>query len=314
MRYNYKTYRIIPVVLSMLMFFVWGCNNGSDEFKHTSGGLTYKFHKQNKAGIGLLKGDMVTADVVFRTIDTVFFVSSRDLSVPYQFEILEPKFPGDIYDALLVMAVGDSATFIIDGDSLFLFDFEIQDYPDFITPETEVFMDVKVQDVMPQEDFLLEKNAYRDRLGKMRADLKEKEENDIRSYLEENDFNVNPTESGLYYIELKKGSGPAVEPGKFVKVDYSAMFINGEIFETTKQDIAVKYNIFDSLLNYQPFRYLQGDTLTIAGWNEGLSFMNQGGRGLLVIPSALAYGEQGIEGLIPPFTPLIYDVEILEVK
>lgn len=314
MRYSYKTNRIIPVVLSMLMFFVWGCNNGSDEFKHTPGGLTYKFYKQNKAGIGVLKGDMVTADVVFRTIDTVFFVSSRDLSVPYQFEILEPKFPGDIYDALLIMAVGDSATFIIDGDSLFLFDFEIQDYPDFINPETEVFMDVKVLDVMPQEDFKLEKNAYKDRLEKMRVDLKEKEENDIRSYLEENDFHVNPTESGLYYIELKKGSGPAVEQGKYLKVDYSAMFINGEIFETTKQDIAAKYNIFDSLLNYQPFQYLQGDTLTIAGWNEGLSYMNQGGRGLLVIPSALAYGEQGIEGFIPPFTPLIYDVEILEVK
>lgn len=297
-----------------LLFALWGCGNGQDDFKTTSGGLRYKFHKQNKAGIGVLRGDLITADVVFRTMDTVFFVSSRDLTVPYQFEILEPRFPGDIYDAFLLMAVGDSATFILDGDSLFRYDFEIEEFPEFIDVSTLVFMDVKLQDILPKEDFAQEKKSYKGRVDRVLSELKEKERSDIDGYLKEHNIRVNPTESGLYFVELEKGRGPAVQPGKWVKVDYSAMFINSEIFETSIQDIAMKYDIFDSSLVYQPFEYQHGDTLTIAGWNEGLSYMNQGGRALLIVPSVLAYGEEGVEGFIPPYTPLIYEVEVLEVK
>ncbi len=314
MNYNPNMERLLSLLFIIPLIFGWGCQSDQDGFSTTPEGLTYMFHQQNKAGIGVLVGDIVTADVIFRTADTVFFVSSRDLTVPYQFEILEPKFPGDLYDAFLLMAVGDSATFIIDGDSLFLLDFEIQEYPDFIDLTTDVFMDAKLHDVMPREVFEQEKETYKERVDRLKADLKEREESDIRSYIEQNNIRVNPTESGLYYIEFERGDGPAVEPGKSVKVDYTAMFINGEIFETTKQDIAVKNDIFDSLMRYQPFQYLHGDSITFAGWNEGLSYMKQGGHGLLVVPSDLAYGEEGVEGYIPPFTPLIYEVEILEVK
>ncbi|MBL7137202.1 MAG: FKBP-type peptidyl-prolyl cis-trans isomerase [Bacteroidales bacterium] len=314
MNNNRTIKKLLTLLVILSLFPGGGCQSDQDGFLTTPEGLSYKFHKQNKAGIGVLIGDKVTANVVFRTMDTVFFVSSRDLTVPYQFEILEPRFPGDIYDAFLLMAVEDSATFIIDGDSLFLLDFEIQEFPEFIGPTTKVYMDVKLLDVLPRKEFLQEKETYKDRVDQLLTELKEREEDDIRSYLEQNNIRINPTESGLYYIELERGNGPAVEPGKTVKVDYSAMFINGEIFETTKQDIAMKYDIFDSVMRYQPFQYLQGDTLMIVGWNEGLSYMKQGGRALLVVPSILAYGEEGVEGYIPPFAPLIYEVEVLEVK
>jgi len=300
------------MILSLMM--AWGCRSDQNGFSNTPEGLTYKFHEQHKEGIGVLQGDMVTANVVFRTDDTVFFVSSRDLTVPYQFEILEPRFPGDIYDAFLLMAVGDSATFILDGDSLFMLDFEIQEPPEFIGNQTKVYMDVKLVDVMPREAFNREKVAYEERVDQMKTNLMEREKADIQSYLEQHNIGTKPTKSGLYFIELQHGSGPAVKPGNTVRVDYSAMFINGEIFETTKRDIAMKYDIFDSLMRYQPFEYVQGDTLTIRGWEEGLSYMNQGGRALLLVPSALAYGPKGVEGYIPSYAPLVYDVEVLEVK
>jgi len=310
--------RIVTHLLNLLyglaIISMVGCQFVQGDFKETPGGLLYKFHKQNKVGMGVLQGDMVTADVVFITQDTVFFVSSRDLTVPYQFEILAPQFPGDIYEAFLLMAVGDSATFILDGDSLFRFDFEIQDLPDFIDANTDVFMDIKLIDVMPRDEFSKEKESYKGRVDRVMVELKEKEITDIQAYLAQNNIDVRPTESGLYFIELEKGHGPAVETGKSIKVDYIAMFINSEIFETSIQDIAMKNNIFDSANSYQPFQYQQGDSLTIAGWNEGLSYMKQGGRALLIIPSSLAYGEEGVEGFIPPYTPFIYEVRILEVN
>lgn len=314
MTYNLTVTKPLKLIIILVLVSLWGCNSDQDGFQTTPGGLSYKFYHQNKAGIGVLPGDMVTAVVVFRTTDTVFFVSSRDLTVPYQFEILEPRFPGDIYDAFLMLAIGDSATFIIDGDSLFLFDFEIQEFPEFINASTKVYMDVRLQDVLPKNEFAKEKESYKERISRVLSELKEKEKNDILAYLEQNNISVKPTESGLYFIELEKGNGPSVEPGKSIKADYSAMFINGEIFETSVRDIALKYNIFDSAFTYQPFRFRQGDSLAITGWNEGLSYMRQGGRALFIVPSAIAYGEEGIEGVIPPFTPLIYEVNVLEVK
>jgi FKBP-type peptidyl-prolyl cis-trans isomerase FkpA len=302
------------VLLSCTCLLLSGCRFGEPEYKHTPDGLAYRFYEQHASGEGVFPGDMITADVVLRTEDTIFFVSSRDLSIPYQFEILEPLFPGDIYDALMLMCKGDSATFILRGDSLFLLDFQSPELPSFIQPGTMIFMDIRLLDVMPATVFKEHKAQYRERTSDMEEERQKREQTAIQAYITANGITVNPSETGLYYIELKKGSGSPITVGKEVTVDYSAMFISGEIFETTNRDVAVKNNIFDSSMTYGPFRYRHGDTLLIAGWTEGLAYMREGGKARFILPSALAYGEHGVDGLIPPFMPLVYEVEIVTVK
>jgi FKBP-type peptidyl-prolyl cis-trans isomerase len=49
----------------------------------------------------------------------------------------------------------------------------------------------------------------------------------------------------------------------------------------------------------------------VPGWNEALLLMNPGTKAQLLIPSRLAYGERGYPGLIPPNTPIIFDIEVL---
>lgn len=311
---NTKYTSSIHILFALIALFFSSCSQNDDLFHKTAGGVEYRFYEQNFDCDGVVVGDLITANVVFRTKDTVFFNSYKDLNTLYQFEVLEPRFPGDIYAALMIMCKGDSATFKIKGDSLFIRDFEIHELPLFIDSEHWVYMDIGLVDVIPSDQFMEEKVRFKNRNRKMEAERFQKEQDDIHAYLTKNKVDVKPTESGLYFVEIEPGFGDNIKNGDTVIAHYTAMFINGEILETTKREIAVKNDIFDSSLTYAPFKFLQGDTLLIPGWIEGVALMKNGGKARLLLPSELAYSTYGVEGLVPPFTPLIYEIEILDVE
>ena len=59
---------------------------------------------------------------------------------------------------------------------------------------------------------------------------------------------------------------------------------------------------------------LAGARQVIAGWDQGVAGMRVGGQRRLVIPAALAYGDRGAGGVIPPNATLVFDVELLDVQ
>lgn len=63
---------------------------------------------------------------------------------------------------------------------------------------------------------------------------------------------------------------------------------------------------------YQPIRIAVGAGAVIPGWDEGLQLLNKGSKVTMVIPSNLAYGEQGL-GPVPPFAPIVFDVELVDI-
>lgn len=122
----------------------------------------------------------------------------------------------------------------------------------------------------------------------------EKEEAAIKAYILENNITVAPTYSGLYYIETFKGSGASADGGDRVRVKYKGTFLDGSEFDSGV------------------FTFTLGIGQVIRGWDEGISYMNEGGKAILLIPSSLGYGSQG-SGSIPGYTPLLFDVEVLDV-
>lgn len=107
------------------------------------------------------------------------------------------------------------------------------------------------------------------------------------------------TESGLYYRIDKKGSGKAAA-GRKVAVHYRGQLTDGSVFDDSKK-------------RGQPIELQLGEGQVIPGWEEGLALMSEGDQGRLVIPPALAYGESGAGGVIPPQAWLIFDLEIVKV-
>ena len=107
------------------------------------------------------------------------------------------------------------------------------------------------------------------------------------------------TPSGLQYTDTAEGDGEAAQAGNNVSVHYTGWLTDG-----TKFDSSVDRN--------QPFQFPLGAGRVIAGWDEGIALMREGGRARLVIPPELAYGDAG-NGAIPPGATLLFDVWLVEV-
>jgi peptidylprolyl isomerase len=109
------------------------------------------------------------------------------------------------------------------------------------------------------------------------------------------------TPTGLVYNILEQGKGAKAEKGKTVEVHYTGFLENGDIFDS-------------SVLRGQPISFRLGAGMVIPGWDEGIEFMNVGGKALLSIPYELAYGESGRPPIIPAKAKLIFNVELIAVK
>lgn len=106
--------------------------------------------------------------------------------------------------------------------------------------------------------------------------------------------------SGLKYIEIKEGTGPAPRFGGRAIVHYTGWLPNGTQVDTSRIDnTALEFAI--------------GKNDVIEGWEVGVLTMKVGGQRRLIIPPALGYGDQP-KGNIPPNSTLIFDIELLGLK
>lgn len=110
--------------------------------------------------------------------------------------------------------------------------------------------------------------------------------------------NVKQTESGLQYEVLVEGAGKVPTRQDKVRVHYTGSLIDGTVFDSSVQ-------------RGQPAEFPVNGV--IAGWIEALSMMPVGSKWKLTIPHQLAYGERGAGSSIPPFSTLVFEVELLDI-
>lgn len=108
--------------------------------------------------------------------------------------------------------------------------------------------------------------------------------------------------NGVYIQTIQKGQGVSVESGKTLTLKYKANFINGIEFDNTYFE------------NY--FEYTYGTpNQVIEGLDVALLGMKNKEKAKIIIPSQLAFGEDGSStGIVPPYTTLVYEIEIIDIK
>ncbi len=108
---------------------------------------------------------------------------------------------------------------------------------------------------------------------------------------------------GLIIKDIKIGNGPEAKDGETAIVHYTGMLINGKVFDASK------------LHGNQPFPFVLGAGQVIPGWDIGVKGMRVGGIRELIIPPALAYGDQSPPGSgIPANSTLKFRVHLLGVQ
>lgn len=104
------------------------------------------------------------------------------------------------------------------------------------------------------------------------------------------------TGSGLYYVINEPGSGAQPNINSKVTVKYSGNLIDGTVFDSSGNS-GISFNL----------------NSVIQGWQEGIPYFKKGGKGFLLIPSALGYGSQATEK-IPANSVLVFEIELLDVR
>lgn len=135
----------------------------------------------------------------------------------------------------------------------------------------------------------------------------------IEAYLINNNLEAQRTSEGVFYIISKQGEGDFIEKDSDVLANFTLRLLDGSVLSTTDEELAKAKGLHDEANIYQPYPFRLKEA-SLEGWLIGMPKFKKGSEGTLLIPSRYAFGDKGAGGVIPPNTPVIYDLEIIEIQ
>lgn len=285
-------------------------------FKKGDGGLEYKIVDdvaKEKAAVG----DFLSVDLTIRSDRNDSLLNSTyDLGLPQIVNIAPDSIPGaykgDYNSMFKFLGEGDSAVFKLNLDTMAAK--SGQPKPEFA--DKFVTFTVKVRKHFKKGQ-LTDSALYGQIDTYFKAELenlKKGEEAKIKNYVSSNKLEPKKTATGLQYIVSTEGKGPKPALGDTVVVNYTGKLTNGTVFDSSIKADAEKAKLqIDPMRKFEPLRFSIGNQPVIQGWTEGLLLLNKGTKATFIIPSSLAYGDRPAGNKIPPYAPLVFEIELVDV-
>ncbi|MBL7137201.1 MAG: FKBP-type peptidyl-prolyl cis-trans isomerase [Bacteroidales bacterium] len=271
-------------IVVMVALTSFACSSKFSGFDKTESGLYYKVYSVSEDTVKAKTGDFVSLDMKYTTADdSVLFDSKTGMEgQPIRFQLPPSDFDGDLYEGIRMLSPGDSAEFLINADSLFTITFKAPKRPDFIDSNSFVKFYVTLLSAESMEA------------------LQSKEKELLNQYMEANGITTEPLESGLYFIESVTGSGRKIDSGYMVTFHFNLSLTDGS-------------QVFSSLERGETMQLTYGKPFDTPGFDQGIGMMKKGGKAKFIVPSEIAFGAAGRGAIIPPYSTLIYDVEVVDV-
>lgn len=280
--------KAIIVATGLALVTMQACSQkaGSSKTEKLPSGVEYQLVKDEK-GTNIKAGDIVSLHVSYfvpgKTKDSLLQTTHAMSKEPFKITYQPPAMAGAWEEALTKASAGDSLIVYMPTDSIFKGEREAQ-RPPFLKKGSKVKVGVMVASV---------DNA---------ANLTAGEKKTLKDWAAKNKpGKIEELPSGLMYIVTQEGKGPKPVAGNTVEVHYTGTLLDGTKFDS-------------SVDRGQPFSFTIGQGQVIKGWDEGIAALNEGSKAILLIPSELAYGANGAPGAIPPFSPLVFEVELIKAK
>lgn len=249
-----------------------------------------------KTGNGKLAkmGDYLEFDMILSSIDGDTMINTfgvEPVNIQYGDEFICKGFN----EALGMVPEGGSMHFVIPSE----LGFDSTGFNHYIKPYAPLVVNLKMNEVM-------EKEVWEAKLAQEQAEeqakrevLMQQETQLLESYINENNIEVEPTESGVYIIPMVEGEGDKAEWGDKVYVHYTLSNLKGELVESSYE--------------YEnPMSFTIGQGEMIPAIEEAVMTMAPGAKVRIVTPSAQAFGEIVIdEEKLPAYSPLLIELELV---
>lgn len=287
---------VVPGLMALVALALWGCRTSPsgrlEGYTWLEGQTYYRLWSIGERGEQARPGDYITVYLRYLTDkDSAFFEGGR------RFQLERPSYGGAIEQCLALLAEGDSASFVLPAYDFFTKTLATT-LPPFIDSAEQMRIDVRMLSVVDSLSFEREKEAFVHWI----KDFGEYEQVILRQYLAREHIDTHMVDS-LYYLPVRAGSGPYPEDGDTVTVEFEGRFLDGTYFDSTRK-------------RGEAFQFVLGEKWqVIDGLERAIRLMREGEQSLFILPSSIAFGPEGSStGIVPPYTSVIFEVELTEIK
>jgi FKBP-type peptidyl-prolyl cis-trans isomerase len=210
---------------------------------------------------------------------TVFDASSKHGNEPLNFVLGQQQLIPGFEEGISLMHKGDKAVLLLPSALAY----GTQGSGSAIPPNTVIRFDVELVDI----NF---------------ASIATTDDTVIQKYLTANNITAAQKQpSGLYYVPtLANSAGAPATSGKTAVVQYKGYLMDGTLFDSSQPTT--------------PLSFVVGSGAVIPGFDQGIALMHKGEKATLLIPSTLGYGSKGASNVIPPYSVLRFEVELVDVQ
>jgi FKBP-type peptidyl-prolyl cis-trans isomerase FkpA len=278
--------------------------NAQTTLQRTPKGASYQIFTQNP-GEKLKLNDVVTFQFIQKNYKDSVLFSTYTAGHPVQTQVVASKGIADLMEIFPLLAVKDSALVKIPVDSIFAGHEDQR--PVFLPKGTAITFILKIERAQTLDEAIAERNAAIDK-------VKAAEKADEAKYIADHKLILKTTPSGLKYVITKPSAKPKPLKGDTLLVNYAGRTTDGKLFDSSIESVAKSGGLQQPGRNYEPLQVIVGTGSVIPGWDEGLLLLNEGAKAKFIIPSNLGYGEHGNGDAIPPYSTLVFDIELVKIK
>ncbi|QKZ12052.1 FKBP-type peptidyl-prolyl cis-trans isomerase [Spirosoma sp. KUDC1026] len=270
---------------------------GKNRVQVTENGLKYQIHEQSDNERKGKVGDILTMHLTLLNNKDSVLRDTHKEGAPFQMLLQVPPFKGSYEEGLTMLSKGDSATFYVSADSLFTR--AMQPLPPGVEKGSDIGIAVKVMNIQTEDEYKKSQAADFEKQKAIDAKI-------VDDYVAKNGLagKGQKSPSGLFMVTTQPGSGPTPKPGDVVLVHYTGKLLDGKVFDSS---------LTNPQMGGKPAQLQIGVGMVIPGWDEGVMKMHKGEKATLVIPSTLAYGPRGNQG-IAPNSVLTFDIELVDIQ